>query len=230
MFAAAPSSPSPRPSPEQLRKAPATFASGKAQSKSLPGGRAPWRGPGTLGSFRGSLHPTFQRSHPACSHATAPCLLPGWGSPGSSSGRRHCPARHWRPASHQDPRAALHVHPAAVPPAPPALEPGLPGLRRAAGHRRRRPPAPPALTPRAHPGTPRLGPPAPLPGHHPLQLQPGTLPAPHQAGPLLGGAVAGAGPGEPLAGARDAGRAGGGPARVADASCQLLTLLAAPPL
>lgn len=52
VFAAAPSSPSPRPSPEQLRKVPAASASRKAQSKSLPGGRAPWRG---LGTFRGSL-------------------------------------------------------------------------------------------------------------------------------------------------------------------------------
>lgn len=87
VFAAAPSSPSPRPSPEQLGKAPATFVSGKVQSKSLPGVRDPWRGPATPGSLRGSLHSTFQRSHPACSHAAAPCLLPGWGSPGSGSGR-----------------------------------------------------------------------------------------------------------------------------------------------
>ncbi|XP_026708604.1 acid-sensing ion channel 1C-like [Athene cunicularia] len=50
VFAAAPFSPSPRPSLEQLGKAPATSASGKAQSKSLPGGRGPWRGPGTPGA------------------------------------------------------------------------------------------------------------------------------------------------------------------------------------
>lgn len=83
VFAAAPSSPSPRPSLERLRKAPATFVSRKVRSKSLPGERAPWRGPGTSGGLGDSLHPTFQRSHPAYSHAAAPCLLPGRGSRGS---------------------------------------------------------------------------------------------------------------------------------------------------
>lgn len=161
-------------------------------------------------------------AHPQCSDAAAPLLLPRRRGPGRGTGRL--------PARHPHPRAALHGHPAPVPPAPPALEPGLPGLRRAAGHRGHRPPAPPALAPRAHAGTPGPGAPAALPGRHPLQPQPGALPAAHQARPLLGGAVAGAGAGGPLAGARAAGRAGGRAAPLARAPGQLLALPAAPPL
>lgn len=57
VFVATPSSPSPHPSPKQLRKASAVFVTRKVQSKSLPGGRDPWKGPGTLGNLRAACSP-----------------------------------------------------------------------------------------------------------------------------------------------------------------------------